>query len=141
VLGSRLPIHSHDDKLRFGILTAATACSSIWRKYLELESEPLYSHSLKGPVNGSWMALNARSAGERSITLAIFIMSANTLGIIGSQLFQAKDAPLYRVGWTIIVALVSLAVVSAVVANVQYWVLNGRLRRKGVEDEGKLYRL
>jgi hypothetical protein len=93
---------------------------------LELESELLYSHSLKDPVTGS---------------LAIFIMSANTSGIIGSQLFQAKDAPLYRVGWTIIVALVSLAVVSAVVANVQYWVLNGRLQRKGIEDEGKLYRL
>ncbi|OCK94865.1 uncharacterized protein K441DRAFT_558906, partial [Cenococcum geophilum 1.58] len=86
--------------------------------YLELESEPLYLHSLKDPINGSWMALNACSVGERSITLAIFIMSANTLGIIGSQLFQAKNALLYRVGWTIIVALVSLAVVFAVVANV-----------------------
>lgn len=87
------------------------------------------------------MALNARSAGERSITLAVFIMSANTSDIIGSQLFQTKDAPLYRVGWTVIVALVSLAVASAIVANIQYWVLNHRLRRRGIEDKEELYRL
>jgi hypothetical protein len=66
------------------------------------------------------MAMNTRSAGERSITLAIFIMSANTSGIIGSQMFQAKDGPLYSVGWTAIVALASLALVATVIANVQY---------------------
>jgi hypothetical protein len=66
-------------------------------------------------------------------------MSANTSGIIGSQLFQAKDAPLYRVGWTVIIALVSLAVVSASFANIQYFVLNSRLRRKGIEDKSALY--
>jgi hypothetical protein len=81
------------------------------------------------------MALNARSAGERSITLAIFIMSANTSGIIGSQLFQAKDGPLYPVGWTAIVALVSVGLVAAAVANVQYRVLNRKLRRKGGEEQ------
>jgi hypothetical protein len=77
------------------------------------------------------MAMNARSAGERSITLAIFIMSANTSGIIGSQMFQAKDGPLYPVGWSVIVALASLALVATVVANAQYWLLNRRLQREG----------
>ena len=113
-LGSRLLIYSKDNHMRFGIITAAIACSSIWH-----------------PVNGSWMALNSRSSGERSITLAVFIMSANASGIVGSQLFQASDAPLYRVGWSVIVALVTLALVSSFVANIQYLVLNYRCWKNG----------
>ncbi|KAL9096526.1 MAG: hypothetical protein Q9165_001523 [Trypethelium subeluteriae] len=83
------------------------------------------------PVNGSWMALNARSAGERSITLAVFIMSANCSGIIGSQLFQQSDGPLYRTGWTVIIAVASVALFFTIWANVQYVLLNRRLRSKG----------
>ena len=82
--------------------------------------------------------MNARSAGERSITLAIFIMSANTSGIIGSQLFQAKDGPLYPVGWSAIVGLASTALFMTVVANAQYRLLNRRLKRKGA-GEKKFY--
>ena len=39
------------------------------------------------------MALNTKSAGERSITMAVFIMAANAAGIIGSQLFREDDGP------------------------------------------------
>ena len=60
---------------------------------------------------------------ERSITLAIMIMSANAAGIIGSQYFRSDDAPLYEFGWTLIVAMVSVAFCAAVFANVMYWVL------------------
>jgi MFS transporter, ACS family, DAL5 transporter family protein len=82
------------------------------------------------------MSLNAQSAGERSITMAILIMSANTSGIVGSQLFQQQDAPLYRTGWSVIIALVTIALTAAGVANFQYWALNRRLRRRG-EGEAK----
>ncbi|KAF4948115.1 hypothetical protein FGADI_9902 [Fusarium gaditjirri] len=86
------------------------------------------------PLNGSWMALNAGSAGERSITMAILIMSANTSGIIGSQLFQEHDAPLYKTGWTAIMALASVGLVMAVIANLQYFFLDGRrIGRKGLK--------
>lgn len=70
------------------------------------------------------MALNAGSAGERAITMAVFIMSANTSGIIGSQLFPSQDAPLYRTGWVAILALVTITLVFAVIANLQYYILN-----------------
>ncbi|RKL13130.1 hypothetical protein BFJ68_g7515 [Fusarium oxysporum] len=71
---------------------------------------------------------------ERSITMAILIMSANTSGIIGSQLFQERDAPLYKTGWTAIMALASVGLVMAVVANLQYFFLNGRrIGRKGLK--------
>lgn len=125
-LGYRLLIYSADAHARFAILTIAIAFSSIWC-----------------PVNGSWMALNAKSAGERSITMAIYVVSADTSGIIGSQLFQSSDAPLYRAGWSVIVAIVTLALVSSVVCNVQYRLLNRRqLKGRGVTGaEHKLYNL
>ncbi|CAI6043051.1 unnamed protein product [Clonostachys chloroleuca] len=83
------------------------------------------------PINGSWMALNAKSAGERSITMAILIMAANASGIVGGQIFQASDAPNYKVGWSVSVALSCIGFVSSVVANVQYWNLNRLNKKKG----------
>ncbi|AEO70550.1 uncharacterized protein THITE_2122161 [Thermothielavioides terrestris NRRL 8126] len=114
MLGNRLLVESTNEKLRFGLLTAAIAFQVPWHA-----------------VNGSWLALNARSAGERSITMAVFIMAANSSGIIGSQIFQAPDAPLYRTGWTVIVVLVSVALLMSVIANVQYRLLNRLQKREG----------
>lgn len=62
--------------------------------------------------------------------MAIMIMSANLAGIIGTQLFREDDAPHYPMGWTAILILVSLALVFTVLANLQYFVLNRRLRNK-----------
>ncbi|SPJ83876.1 related to nicotinamide mononucleotide permease [Fusarium torulosum] len=69
-IADRVMVFSPDGRTRFALLTLTHACGWPWH-----------------PLNGSWMALNAGSAGERSITMAILIMSANTSGIIGSQLF------------------------------------------------------
>jgi hypothetical protein len=82
------------------------------------------------PVNGSWMALNTDTSGERSITMAVLIMSANTSGIVGSQIFQQEDRPLYRTGWSIILALATFALMMSVVANLQYRALNRRGKTK-----------
>lgn len=71
--------------------------------------------------------------------MAVFIMSANCSGIVGSQLFQQQDGPYYPVGWSVIVALVSLSLASATFANLQYWLLNKKLKKEGA-DEAKLYR-
>ncbi|KAK3363129.1 alternative sulfate transporter [Lasiosphaeria hispida] len=113
-LGNRLLVHSSNSNLRFAFLTLGIVFSSNWH-----------------PTNGSWLALNTGSAGERSITMAIFIMSANTAGIVGSQLFQQKDAPLYPTGWSAILGLVTLALVASIAANVQYYVLNRRNPKEG----------
>lgn len=79
------------------------------------------------------MSLNAETAGERSITMAVLIMSANTAGIVGSQIFQQQDRPLYRTGWSVILALISLSLVMSVVANIQYRLLNRRRKSAGKE--------
>ncbi|KAK3330042.1 alternative sulfate transporter [Apodospora peruviana] len=113
VLGNRILITSTNSTARFAMLTLSIAFSSNWH-----------------PINGSWMALNAKTAGERSITMAIFIMAANTSGIVGSQLFQAKDAPLYQTGWTVIISLASVGVVASIFANLQYYLLNRKLELK-----------
>ena len=81
------------------------------------------------------MASNAKTAGERSITMAIVGMAANASGIIGSQLFQQKDSPRYPVGWTAIVALASVALVASAAANLQYYLLN----RRGGGSRGLYY--
>lgn len=63
--------------------------------------------------------------------MALFIMGANISGIIGSQIFQADDAPLYKRGWTVIIALVSASVLMSVIAIAQYWLLNRFQKRVG----------
>lgn len=63
--------------------------------------------------------------------MAIFIIGANISGIIGGQIFQAEDAPMYRTAWTVIISLASLALAMSVFANVQYWLLNRFQKRKG----------
>ncbi|KAF4457742.1 hypothetical protein F53441_366 [Fusarium austroafricanum] len=113
-IADRVMVHSSDGHLRFALLTLTHAFGWQWH-----------------PLNGSWMSLNAGSAGERSITMAILIMSANTSGIIGSQLFQEHDAPLYKTGWTAIMALASVGFVMAIIANLQYFFLNGRRIGRG----------
>ncbi|GJC81172.1 putative uncharacterized transporter YOL163W [Colletotrichum liriopes] len=85
------------------------------------------------PVNGAWVSANAKSAGERSITMAILIMAANCSGIVGKQLFREEDAPKYRQGWTVITGLTTVAVACGIWANVQYYILNKRrLGRTGL---------
>jgi hypothetical protein len=59
--------------------------------------------------------------------MAMFIMFANCSGIVGSQLFQAKDAPKYRTGWTIVVCLISTAIVFATSNVIRYWISNKRI--------------
>ncbi|PSN69523.1 alternative sulfate transporter [Corynespora cassiicola Philippines] len=113
-LCDRLLIRNPSRGARFAALTLTIGFNTMWH-----------------PVHSSWIAMNTRSAGERSITLAIVIMSANTSGIIGSQLFQSQDGPLYPIGWSVVVAFLSLGLVCLSVANAQYWLLNRRLRRGG----------
>ncbi|KAK0388596.1 hypothetical protein NLU13_4839 [Sarocladium strictum] len=85
------------------------------------------------PVHGSWMALNTKSSGERSITMAIFIMSANVAGLASGQIFQAEDKPLYRTAWTTVLSLSCIGVAAASWSNLQYWVLNRRAVKAGAE--------
>ncbi|KAM0334504.1 hypothetical protein ACHAQA_001533 [Verticillium albo-atrum] len=116
-IGNRILVESTNSNLKFGILIMSIAFSWPWHA-----------------INGSWLALNAKTAGERSITMALHIMAANCSGIIGKQLFRSEDAPLYRTGFSAIAGLSAAALVLSILANVQYYFLNGRqLRRTGMK--------
>lgn len=117
-IGDRVLVESKDHGARYAMLVLTMSVVFIWH-----------------PINGSWLALNARSSGERSILMAMFIMAANASGIIGGQLFQAKDKPLYKTGWTVIVALASVGVVLCIFANLQYRVLNRGMDKE--EENGE----
>ncbi|PKS08198.1 hypothetical protein jhhlp_005474 [Lomentospora prolificans] len=85
------------------------------------------------PVNGAWLSLNTQTAGERSITMAIHIMAANSSSLVGKQIFRSEDSPVYRRAWLQIVCLSSAAVIFSVLANLQYYLGNGRkLHRSGL---------
>jgi len=120
-LGCQIVSTSTNSNLRYALLTMAIIMGGPWHA-----------------VNGSWLAINARSPAQRSLRMAMFIMSANTSGIVGSQLFQPKDAPKYQRGWTVIVCLVSASLVFIIFNNVQYRLSNRAIKKKiaRLEEEG-----
>ncbi|KAH7123254.1 major facilitator superfamily domain-containing protein [Dactylonectria estremocensis] len=116
-IGNRILVHSENGDARFALLILSIAFSLPWHA-----------------VNGAWLSLNAKTPGERSVTLAIHIMAANCSGLIGKQLFRSEDAPLYPKGFTIIVGITAAAVVLSMIANLQYYLGNGRkLARSGLK--------
>ncbi|KAG9503523.1 hypothetical protein J7337_003474 [Fusarium musae] len=117
-LATRQLATSTNRDLKYGILIFTT----IWG-------------SAAHPLNGSWLAVNIRNPAERSITMALLIMTANAAGLAGAQIFQAHDAPLYRTGFTVILTLASIALVFAIVSNAQYLWLNKKLESKGHLEE------
>ncbi|KAL6915246.1 hypothetical protein FSST1_013006 [Fusarium sambucinum] len=112
-LATRQLATSMNRDLKYGILV----CTTLWG-------------SVAHPLNGSWLAVNIRNPAERSITMALLIMTANAAGLAGAQIFQAHDAPLYRTGFTVILTLASIALVFAVGSNAQYLSLNKSLSEK-----------
>lgn len=65
------------------------------------------------PLNIAWMSLACRDSEERSLAMAMIIMSANIGAIYGAQIFQSDDAPLYRRAFTINLSLLAGALVMA----------------------------
>ncbi|KAL6365580.1 hypothetical protein LRP88_01580 [Fusarium phalaenopsidis] len=114
IIANRVLARTDKVDAKFAILTLIIAFSFNWH-----------------PVRASWVSLNAKSAGERSVTMTIFIMAANTSGIVSGQLFQAKDAPRYQTAWTATVALSCAGVAACIWTNFQYWWLNRSNARKG----------
>lgn len=67
-------------------------------------------------------------------------MAANCAGIVGGQLLQASDKPYYHRGFTVILALISIALTSSIVGICQYAFINSKNKalhgRCGGETEG-----
>ncbi|ODN74774.1 hypothetical protein L202_07095 [Cryptococcus amylolentus CBS 6039] len=70
--------------------------------------------------NVTWVALNARTPAERSITYAVYIGCSNLGGVYGSQVFRASDAPLYRRAWAATVSLGAIWLAFTLLQIIQY---------------------
>ncbi|KKZ61257.1 hypothetical protein EMCG_04130 [[Emmonsia] crescens] len=120
VLGCRVLVHSPNGNLRFALLTLAIAFCAVWH-----------------PVNASWLAMNSRSAEERSITMAMLTVATNLSGIVSSHVFQESDRPLYVVGWNVNICLISAHVAFVIGTILQYMILNRKHKSTG--RAGELY--
>jgi MFS family permease len=104
------------------------AVSNTWRQYTVwtlLNAGIATFH----PVNGAWLSINSKTPQERSISLALWIMSANLSGVCGAQIFRAQDAPLYRHGILAIVILTATGWAITLFQGVQYYISNRKLDR------------
>lgn len=66
------------------------------------------------PLNITWMSLICKDSEERSLAMAMIIMSANIGAIYGAQIFQEDDKPLYQRAFTINLCLLAAALALAI---------------------------
>ncbi|KAH8898179.1 MFS general substrate transporter [Thozetella sp. PMI_491] len=86
------------------------------------------------PVHNSWVQLNCRDPRERSIGIAMWVMSAISGLMVGTQYFQGGDAPLYSNGLRTQAIMVSVGIAFAALQIVVYIVHNRRVA-KGQHEE------
>ncbi|KAM0714114.1 hypothetical protein Q7P37_011078 [Cladosporium fusiforme] len=96
------------------------------------------------PIHNTWLQLNCHSPSERSIAIAMWVMFAITGNMVGSQLFQAGDAPRYDDGLLYMIALVAVGIALAGVQEGVYVLHNKRVREgRGAvingEEEPRVY--
>ncbi|KAI8287424.1 hypothetical protein K4K60_012519 [Colletotrichum sp. SAR11_57] len=71
--------------------------------------------------------VNCREAGERSIAIAMWVMSAISGLMVGSQYFRANDLPFYDRGLLTMIIMVSVGMAFALLQELVYFVHNRRV--------------
>jgi hypothetical protein len=89
------------------------------------------------PVHNSWVQLNCKEPGERSIAIAMWVMSAISGLMVGTQYFRADDLPFYSKGLRTMIIMVSVGMVFAGVQEVVYWRYNKKAEKKWKEEGGE----
>ncbi|KFY09086.1 hypothetical protein V492_05645 [Pseudogymnoascus sp. VKM F-4246] len=94
------------------------------------------------PVQNTWLQLNCHDPAERSISIALWVMSAISGLMYGTQYFQEKDLPLYSRGLEI---MIGVSAAGLVLAGVQIWIYKTynrktkELKESGLVVEGESY--
>ncbi|KFX93072.1 hypothetical protein O988_07011 [Pseudogymnoascus sp. VKM F-3808] len=92
------------------------------------------------PVQNTWLQLNCHDPAERSISIALWVMSAISGLMYGTQYFQEKDLPLYSRGLEI---MIGVSVAGLVLAGVQILIYTAydrkteELKKSGLIVEGE----
>jgi MFS family permease len=82
------------------------------------------------PVHNSWVQLNCKEAGERSISIAMWVMSAISGLMVGTQYYRGEDAPFYSKGLRIQIIMVAIGMVFAIGQEAVYLIYNRRALEK-----------
>ncbi|KAI9475525.1 MAG: major facilitator superfamily domain-containing protein [Benjaminiella poitrasii] len=91
----------------------------------------------------AWMSSNLAPVGKRILALGAVVGAANICSVPGSQIYQTADAPLYRRGNWINVALQTVTVVLFVAQRVRYALTNQDREQKWTamsDEERSRYR-
>ncbi|KAK8235799.1 inner membrane transporter yfaV [Phyllosticta capitalensis] len=79
------------------------------------------------PVNNSWVQLNCREPGERSISIAMWVMLSISGLMVGTQYYRGDDTPFYHNGLRTQIIMVALGMAFAILQVVIYFVHNRRV--------------
>lgn len=86
------------------------------------------------PIAICWFSMNQRGHRRRAIATGIQIGVGEIGGIASTFLFPAKDAPLWRAGYGVILAMVCLSFVMATGYFLACWKENRSLDSEEAED-------
>ncbi|KAF1913441.1 major facilitator superfamily domain-containing protein [Ampelomyces quisqualis] len=78
------------------------------------------------PIHNSWLQLNCKEPGERSISIAMWVMSAMSGLMVGTQYYRGDDVPFYNKGLRIQIIMVAIGMFFAIVQHLVYVVHNRR---------------
>ncbi|PKS12648.1 hypothetical protein jhhlp_000856 [Lomentospora prolificans] len=79
------------------------------------------------PIHNSWVQLNCRDPRERSISVAMWVMSAISGLMVGTQYFRGNDLPFYDIGLRTLIIMVAVGMLFAAIQVIVYVVHNKRV--------------
>lgn len=82
----------------------------------------------------SWVGNNLAPTWKRAVGMALLISIGNLGGAIGSNIFLAKQAPHYWLGYGFAIGTISAAIVSTLVLRLAYARINQRRDRLTEEE-------
>ncbi|KAF2714586.1 MFS general substrate transporter [Pleomassaria siparia CBS 279.74] len=89
------------------------------------------------PVHNSWLQLNCKDPRERSISIAMWVMSAISGMMVGTQYFRPDDLPFYSKGLRTMIVMVATGITLAIVQEVVYLRYNNKALQKHKAEGGK----
>ncbi|KAI3541126.1 major facilitator superfamily transporter [Colletotrichum filicis] len=79
------------------------------------------------PAHNTWLQVNCRDPRERSIGIAMWVMSAISGLMVGSQYFRGNDLPFYDKGLLTMIIMVSIGMAFALLQEAVYVLHNRRV--------------
>ncbi|ESK96300.1 allantoate permease [Moniliophthora roreri MCA 2997] len=90
----------------------------------------LLAHPYTHPIQVGWCSRNSGAVASRTINASIYNMAVQASGIIASQIYRKDDAPRYRRGNTILIAICSFNILILYPFTKAYYMWRNRQRDK-----------